>query len=341
MKRIAFCADGTWDGTSNDTNVFKLFNTILVSADQLPFDDSGVGTDGSPIEKPVGGAFGTGLFQKIKDGYTTIAHCYDAGDELFIFGFSRGVYTARSLAGMIANCGLATQNFDDALVESAFQAYRNKDQRATIVARLGQYGRTIPQITMVGVWNTVGSLGIPALFGGVSPLLCGFLDTDLHPDILNAYHAAAIDERRPEFPATLWTGAPAPGQTIDNVWFCGVHNDVGGGYGGSSDLDLTAALSDITLGWMMNMAQAMGLDIARAALAGYPFPLDDKYALDQLHDSWNPPWDLPHSRPIPANSSLANSVAIRCQHQVGYQPHNLTLQNVIRAPGYNAVAVVA
>lgn len=340
MKRIAFCADGTWDGTSNDTNVFKLFNAIQVSADQLPFYDSGVGADGNPIEKLLGGAFGTGLFQKVKDGYTRIAHVYEEGDEIFIFGFSRGAYTARSLAGMIANCGLPTQNFDDALVEAAFQAYRNKAQRADILAGLGQYSMVLPQITMVGVWDTVGSLGIPAIFGGVSPLVYGFLDTGLHPNIKNAYHALAIDERRPEFPATLWTGDPAPGQTIDQVWFCGVHSDVGGGYGGPTAGGETTALSDITLGWMLNKAQALGLGISPAALAWYPFPLDNKYALDQLHDSWNPAWGFPHSRPIPVNSSLANSVVIRCQHQTGYQPNNLTLQNGIPAPGYGTVAVV-
>src|SRR3984885_1281702 len=127
MKRIAFCADGTWDGTSNDTNVFKLFNAIQVSADQVPFYDSGVGADGNPIEKLIGGAFGAGLFQKVKDGYTRIAHVYEAGDEIFIFGFSRGAYTARSLAGMIANCGLPTQNFDDNLTALAYQAYREHD----------------------------------------------------------------------------------------------------------------------------------------------------------------------------------------------------------------------
>lgn len=341
MKRIAFCADGTWDGTSNDTNVFKLFNAISVSATQLPFYDSGVGADGNPIEKLVGGAFGFGLFQKIKDGYTKIAHAYAEGDEIFIFGFSRGAYTARSLAGMIANCGLPTKDFDDSLVEAAFQAYRNKDQRAAILAGLTQYGIVIPQITMVGVWDTVGSLGIPAIFGGVSPLIYGFLDTGLHPNVRNAFHALAIDERRPEFPATLWTGDPAPGQTIDQVWFCGVHSDVGGGYGGSATVGVSTALSDITLGWMMSKAQGLGLDISPAALAWYAFPLDNKYALDELHDSWNPLWGFPHSRPIAPNSSLANSVLIRCQHHVGYQPGNLTLQDGIPVSGYSTVAVVA
>lgn len=339
MKRIVFCADGTWDGKSNNTNVFKLFNALQVSADQLPFYDSGVGADGNPVEKLLGGAFGTGLFQKVKDGYTKIAHAYEAGDQVYIFGFSRGAYTARSIAGMVANCGLPTKNFDDALVNTAFQAYRNKPQRAQLLSGLSaQYGMANADIVMVGVWDTVGSLGIPAIFGGVDVALYGFLDTGLHPSIKNAYHAIAIDERRREFPPTLWTSAPAPGQTIEQVWFCGVHSDVGGGYA-AGDEDDNTALSDITLAWMISKAQAAGLTFAPAALAQYPLPLKGQYALDQLHESWNVLWGIPLVRTIPPNSSIANSVVMRCQH--GYQPGNLNLQNGVPAAGYSNVAVVA
>jgi uncharacterized protein (DUF2235 family) len=341
MKRIAFCADGTWDGKSNNTNVFKIYNAILVSAEQLPFYDSGVGADGNPIEKLLGGAFGTGLFQKVKDGYTRIAHAYESNDQVFIFGFSRGAYTARSIAGMIASCGLPTKDFDDSLVETAFQAYRHKDQRASLLSGLGKYGMENAQITMVGVWDTVGSLGIPSLFGGVDPVLYGFLDTSLSPKISNAYHALAIDERRGEFPPTLWTSQPAPGQTMEQVWFCGVHSDVGGGYK-AGDADTNTTLSDITLGWMMSKAHALGLQFAPAALAQYTMPLKSTYALDQLHDSWNPLWGVPVPRKIAANSSLANSVVMRCQNQAsGYKPSNLTLQNGVPVPGYSSVAVVA
>src|SRR5580704_13613814 len=135
-KRIVFCADGTWDGTSNNTNVLKIFNATLVSSDQMPFYDNGVGADGTPIEKLTGGAFGAGLFQKIKDGYSRIADVYEDQDEIFIFGFSRGAYTARSIAGMIAACGLPTKNPDANLVNTAFAAYRNKDQRAALLGTL-------------------------------------------------------------------------------------------------------------------------------------------------------------------------------------------------------------
>ena len=130
-KRIAYCADGTWDTATSHTNVYKLFKALTVSATQMPFYDDGVGANGNPIIKLVGGAFGTGLWQKIKEGYSKIAHVYEAGDSVFIFGFSRGAYTARSLAGMIGAAGLPTANFSDDVVNTAFDAYRagNTDLR--------------------------------------------------------------------------------------------------------------------------------------------------------------------------------------------------------------------
>ena len=110
-KRIILCTDGTWDNTATGTNVFKIYHALQVSSDQIPLYDDGLVADGTPIEQLVGGAFGLGLYQKIKNGYTKIAHLYEPGDEIFLFVFSRGAYTARSLAGMIATCGLPAQEF--------------------------------------------------------------------------------------------------------------------------------------------------------------------------------------------------------------------------------------
>lgn len=339
-RRIAFCADGTWESVASNTNVYRISKAICaIPGVQYSFYDDGVGSDGTPIDKLLGGAFGLGLFQKIKDGYSTIASVYEDGDEVFIFGFSRGAYTARSLAGMIANCGLPTKNPDAHLVDAAFHAYRDKDERAATLATLGAYGLVDAKLTMVGVWDTVGSLGIPAVIGGVSPLLCGFLDTGLHPDVLNAYHAVAIDERRAEFPATLWTSAPAPGQCIEQVYFCGVHNDVGGGY--DDDAGTGTALSDITLSWMMAKAQSLGLTIDPAVAAAYPGPYDKKYALDTKHESWNPLWLFPKVRDVAANATLANSVNIRCQFDGTYKPGNIALAGNMPGPGYDIQIVVA
>ena len=336
-KSIIFCADGTWDEPGKNTNVYKIYKALQTCANQVAYYDDGVGSGGELIQKLVGGAFGAGLFQKIKDGYTKLAHVYETGDQIYLFGFSRGAYTARSLAGMIAVCGLPTQNFTDEDVETAFNAYRLKDQRSELLAALNEQCNLFDaKITMIGVWDTVGALGIPAIFGGVSPLLYGFLDTSLHTDVLNAYHALAIDERRAEFPPTLWS-APSGNQTIEQVWFTGVHCDVGGSYPADSN---GSALSDLTLAWMMTKAAALGLAFAPDALQNYALPMDPKLALDTRHESWNVGWAFPKSRSIAAGSLLSDSVYARCDHDNTYRPGNLTFTGG-KLSGYSTAAVIS
>lgn len=332
-KRIIYCADGTWDSEASNTNVYTLYKALKTTAQQQPFYDDGVGADGNLFLKLTGGAFGLGLWKEVKEGYTALAQVYEDGDEVFLFGFSRGAYTARSLGGMIAAVGLPPGTFDDSLVEEAFTAYRDRDNRSDILASLSRYRLANATIAMIGVWDTVGSLGIPAMFGGVDPLVYGFLDTSLHPDVQHAYQALAIDERRSEFPATLWTSAPAPGQTIEQVWFAGVHCDVGGSYP-------ETGLSDITLSWMMNKAKALGLEFDPAAWARYG-AIDPKHALDTIHESWNVGWLFPKHRQISANALLANSVDIRCEHDSEYRPSNLTLSEDGVPERYGTVNVVA
>ncbi|MGA7411730.1 MAG: DUF2235 domain-containing protein [Bryobacteraceae bacterium] len=338
-KRIVFCSDGTWDSPASQTNVYKLFKLLTVSADQMPFYDDGVGANLDPLQKFLGGAFGEGLFQKIKDAYTKISQVYEAGDQLYLFGFSRGAYTARSLAGMISACGLPTKNFNDAVVDTVFQAYRDKDDRARLLATLGAFEIGAAKITMVGVWETVGALGIPSVLGLVDPLKYGFLDTGLHPNVLNAYHAVSIDEKRSEFPPTLWTSEPAPGQTIEQAWFSGVHSDVGGGE--PSDGSGTTSLSDIPLAWMIDRAQRLGLQFAPEAAANYPFPLDPKYALDKIHTSWTPLWGFPKHRSINKDALLANSVVILAQEESSWRPPNLVFENNVLASTYGIVEIMS
>jgi uncharacterized protein (DUF2235 family) len=291
----------------------------------------------------VGGAFGFGLFQKIKDGYSKIAQVYEAGDQIFLFGFSRGAYTARSLAGMIAVCGLPTKNFSQELVETAFEAYRNKNDRQRLLSTLAGDDMFEAPIEMVGVWDTVGSLGIPGAVFGIPDPLYGFLDTSLNPKVRHAYHALAIDERRREFPPTLWTSAPAPGQVMEQVWFAGVHCDVGGSYP-------ETGLANITLSWMLTKAVALGIEVVPAAAELYlPLPVDAKLAIDKVHESWNMVWGFPQYRMIPANATLANSVAVRLAHDAHYRPVNITfagtnpaatylLENIIAVPVMAAAA---
>lgn len=337
-KRILFCADGTWDNTGKNTNVYRIYKAANVTASQIPFYDDGVGVDGLPVDQLAGGAFGTGIWEKIKTGYSKIAQVYEAGDQIFLFGFSRGAYTARSLAGMIAVCGLPTKSFTDDVVETAFSAYRDKLNRAALLTKLNASCDMFDaKLTMVGVWDTVGALGIPSLIGKVDPILYGFLDTSLHPDVLNAYHAVSIDERRCEFPATLWTSDPAPGQTLEQVWFTGVHCDVGGSYPGDPN---GTALSDITLAWMMSKAAALGVAFDAGVQAQYALPVNPLWALDTKHESWNPLWTIPKSRPIAGDATLADSVRIRISNEGSYRPENLRIQNHELDPGYTVIDVV-
>jgi len=160
MKKIIFCADGTWnhpgetqDNLPADTNVYKFYKALLISATQLPRYDDGVGADGTPIDQLLGGAIGDGLFKKIQDGYSFICHSFDDGDQIFLFGFSRGAYTARSLAGMIAVCGVPSPDkFSDQAVKDAFVAYRDIANRNARLGNLAQqYGNRPVNIATVGV----------------------------------------------------------------------------------------------------------------------------------------------------------------------------------------------
>ena len=332
-KNIVMCSDGTWNhpdetqgGHPAPTNVHKLFKALLVTAGQLPFYDDGVGADGTPIDRLLGGAIGDGLFQKIKHGYTKIAHVFVPGDQIYLFGFSRGAYTARSLAGMIAICGLPdAAKLTDQAVEDAFEAYRSRTNRQPLLDALkAKYGNGIGggagapnvEIAVVGVWDTVGALGIPGqVFAGVDDQIYGFLNTTLHPDVHAAYHALSIDERRSEFVPTLWDAPTAPGQVLEQVWFAGGHGDVGGGWA-------QTGLSDLTLGWMMTRARAKGLLIDEAVYASYA-NLDPKHALDQLHDAWTILWGFPTLRTIPGNSVISGTVATRLRFDPSYRPRNL------------------
>ena len=338
-KRIVFCADGTWQAPVNNTNVYRLYKALTLTADQVTYYDDGVGADVSGLDHIIAGAFGEGLLQKVMDGYTKIAHVYEAGDEIFLFGFSRGAYTARSLAGMIATCGLPTGTFSDNCVTQAFAAYRDPVNRAAILAGLASCGLGDATIRMVGVWDTVGALGIPAIFGGMDEKTYGFLDTGLHPDVKNAYQCVAIDEKRLQFPATLWTSQPAAGQTMEQVWFSGCHGDVGGGTPLGGGVDAATRLCDITMGWMFAKAQALGLTID-PTVAGQYGTLPAEFALDTIHESWKPTDGPQHLRPIAVGSVVANSVAVRVQYALTYTPGNLQLQDGLLADDYPLVALV-
>ena len=345
-KNIIVCADGTWNhpdeterGLPAPTNVFKLFKSLPLTSTQLPHYDDGVGVGGTPIEHLLGGAIGDGLFAKVKENFAFVAHAYDDGDQLFLFGFSRGAYTARSLAGMIAAFRLpASDKFTDQAVDDAFSAYRSRTNRPALIAELNKrYGNRPVEIAMVGVWDTVGALGIPGdLFAGLDEQIYGFLDTKLNINVKAAYHAVSVDEKRAEFVPTLWDSlsptAIQAGNILEQVWFAGVHADVGGGYP-------ETGLSDIALSWMMRKAKSRGLVFAASSFALYTGS-EAKHALDTAHQSWNLLWGFWKKRTVSANSIIGNSVAIRVQHDELYRPTNLVIDQAGELKGYQIEDVI-
>lgn len=330
-KKIILCADGTWNtphgpaAMPNDTNVRKLYLLLKDDASQLKYYDSGVGTDGTPFEHFFGGTMGDGLFQKVQDGYAFLSYVWDPGDEIFILGFSRGAYTARSLAGMIVLFGVPTKNLDNQTVKRLFDVYRipDHDQRKAAKAPLvDEYGLTDVDVRMVGVWDTVGALGIPGhLFSDFDQAKYGFLDTSLSTCIKNAYHAVSVDERRASFVPTLWTnsdGSPRDNDAqLQQVWFPGVHCDVGGSYS-------ECELSNITLRWMIDNAKACGLEFYDDEVEKCFTPKTFR-PLGQSHDEWKLiPWGMWKHRTVPKNAVLSNTLKIRLANSTPvYKPENL------------------
>ena len=268
MKHLIVCCDGTWNrpdqldrGVAAPTNVAKI-SLALADEDaagnpQLLYYEAGVGTKRS--ERLLGGAFGVGLSRNIQDCYRFLVDNYEPGDKLYFFGFSRGAYTARSTAGLVRNSGILLPE-NRHRIKDAYALYRNphKDSEPSgIAAELFRrtHSHSDIYIDFIGVWDTVGALGIP-IDGFRPPILSRlwtFHDTTLSRYVLHAYHAIAIDERRRPFKPTLWVkNDDAENQTLEQVWFAGVHCDVGGGY-------RDPGLSEIPLLWMAEKARSCGL----------------------------------------------------------------------------------
>ena len=263
-RHLIVCCDGTWndpndkdDGVLAPTNVFKLFNAVDLSVKepkQQTRYQSGVGTEGL-VDRALGGLVGAGLGEDICDCYHWLARKYQPGDKLFLFGFSRGAFTARSLAGMICRFGivdLAEQDDYYSIIKQIYnQGYRDGHDLPDI-----QFHEDSNRVHFVGVWDTVGALGIPddkVLLDLLDdPSRYQFHDTSLHPNLHRARHAVAIDEKRGSFTPTLWnTDNIRDAHHLKQLWFPGVHSDVGGGY-------KEHGLSDGALSWMIQESQAAG-----------------------------------------------------------------------------------
>jgi uncharacterized protein (DUF2235 family) len=258
MKHIAIFADGTWNSPEQGgaTNILQMARAVFPVAGrkrQVAFYDWGVGTDRKKI---AGGISGVGIDKNIMDCYRFIVHNYAPGDRLFFFGFSRGAYTVRSLAGFIRNCGLLHREHAERIPD-AFRLYRKRSRNSSPNAPQAVKFRRdfaiadITEIEFVGVCDTVGALGIPVPFWGtLGEREFLFHDTEPSKIVRHARHAVSIDENRADFEPTLWSDKP--GLDLLQVWFAGVHSDIGGGYD-------ERGLSDCACRWMMEEAESLGL----------------------------------------------------------------------------------
>lgn len=285
MKRIVVCCDGTWNkgDAKHPTNVRKIATAAERARPAVPqvvrYMD-GVGTEGSWWDRVRGGVTGHGLAENVEKAYKVIVEQYeDEEDEVFLFGFSRGAYTARSVAGMVRKCGLLREPTPENL-HKAYRFYRSKekaDSKAAEAFRRDHSRDVAVPIRFLGVWDTVGHLGIP--YGPLRSLTARrhrFHDVQLSRIVQTACHAVAIDERRHAFKPTLWgtkvvdtktpaAAAPSADREVHQAWFAGVHSGVGGGQSATG-------LSDIALLWMKHHAHAAGLRFDEAYLDGSTDP---------------------------------------------------------------------
>ena len=274
MKRLVLCFDGTWNAVDDPdtvTNVVKFAQAIKPTASdgtkQIVYYNSGVGSGGK-LDRILGGVFGFGLQGNVKRGLAFLSlnyegsgkkikvgsdtWDYDDGDEVYLFGFSRGAYTARALSAVIGGAGIPTQ-MDFHELEKVWNYYRLKPKlRPELVEEVRSHAWH-PRVKCIGVWDTVGSYGIPSGFGpgalarALVSWTRGFHDREFGRHIDVGLHAMAVDEMRRPFKPTMWMrrkdDVPIDA-AVEQVWFAGAHSNVGGGYA-------HCGLSDIALTWMI------------------------------------------------------------------------------------------
>lgn len=314
-KNVVICCDGTGNQYGEyNTNVVKLVEVLeRGSPNQLVFYDPGVGTLGANIVatqtatyimRLLGLAFAYGITKNIEDAYAFLMNVYEEGDRVFIFGLSRGAYTARALAGMLHKCGLLRKGNRN-LIQYAARMYREGSDELANGFKSTCSRECKPHF--VGIWDTVKSVGlfIPRKY----PI------AKLNEDVAYGYHAIAIDEKRSKFRPHLWD-PPGSGQTIEQVWFAGVHADVGGWH----DED---GLSNIALKWMVEKAKAQKLLIDWPKFKTMVVERTDHKG--KMHNPLLPFWWLLlwWRRIIPHGALVHESVLERINAGIGYKPKNL------------------
>lgn len=256
MKRIIINFDGTWsnsDHSAYTSNVVKLARAILPrdanGVVQISLYEEGIGNSGGWLHQRITGALGLGVDERIKTAYRFIAQNFEPGDELYVFGYSRGAFQARSLVGFICLCGVLRSTSLE-MLNQAWAGYQtNKgDASAPAFTAIRAHAEYPVATKCLALWDTVGNLGVPTGLGlPAEASRFQFHDTSLHPHIDVALHALAIDEPRSGFRPTLWTASQSrplrPGQVVEQMWFPGSHSDIGGGW-------RETGLSDISLLWI-------------------------------------------------------------------------------------------
>jgi hypothetical protein len=374
MKHLIICLDGTWSDADNpapQTNIGVLASIIDPKPeggpDQRVYYDAGVGTGGGLLSRMAGAAFGKGLSANVLAAYRFLSQFYAPGDNIYVFGFSRGAFTARSLCGFLSASGLLTEDMcNEANQEFAWRYYRTPPKRRYPAdrARLRRITHAAePRIKFLGVFDTVGVLGIPASFmSRIGRRAFEFHDTDVSSVVDHSCHALAIDEHRLEFEAAVWT-EPRHRKygSVEQAWFPGSHANIGGG------CDDTG-LSDLALDWMLKRLARHCPELKLSPVDNWARPLAPSYR-GKLYDGrswlfWRSRWrplvrlinrcDLgrawlcrlpavrPHSRPIAEMvhwSALARWEETKTgSRRQRYQPRNLLA--AIKSVQDNATPVV-
>lgn len=279
MPHLVLLFDGTWNDEKDPkqaTNIHRLKDLVIEATTNAPapapriFYDQGVGTGGW-WDRILGGILGYGLNENVLQGYRFLSQFYKEAhvedgqthnaSQILIFGFSRGAFTARSLAGFVAASGLLRkEHCTKKNQEFAWRYYRTppKERMPADKAKLEALCHDGVEIKLLGVFDTVGSLGVPT---GKAGNWAGkddhFHDTKLGSAIRSAFHAVALDEHRNPFvPALFARPDNLEDRPVEQVWFPGVHSDIGGGYGPPEPG--YASIADLSLQWMVSRIQAHG-----------------------------------------------------------------------------------
>lgn len=289
MKHLIVCLDGTWsdaDRPDPETNIVTLSRLIDPRPEGGPaqriYYDAGLGTGGGFLDRIAGGMFGKGLSGNVLAAYRFLSQFYAPGDYVYVFGFSRGAFTARSLCGFLSASGLLTADMcNPANLEFAWNYYRTppKLRYPADSARLRRITHPEARIRFLGVFDTVGTLGIPALWlNRIGKRGFQFHDADVSSVVEHSCHALAIDEYRKEFEAAVWT-EPRHNKhgPVEQVWFPGSHANIGGGYD-------DRGLSDLALEWMLMRLNRHCPELKLRPAEDWPRPLSPNYK-GKLYDS--------------------------------------------------------